>query len=507
METRKEDDLFAAIDEQDTDLIESLIEGGADLSVTNHDDHTPIEYAACREYWNCVDTITDFKTDTNDTYHFGAALVYVVRANFLTRASFLLEAGAGIDWGIDEDNDSVLHFAVKNKNVEMIKLLISYGANINVLNDDDQTPLQLAFNQRFWEGIEAFIHHIKTQQNEDVEDDSSKLVEINASWDSPELKLKGVTIPWLLAYYEKWDYLREFGELYDLDLSKKPEWSSHDSDYIENTAWLLARHNRFELLFHFMIKARDNYEHFKSVLLSEDRLGSLFVEHWMGKSDWPAIEKPSLIQLLRQTKHEFIVNIRLIIPSTSLFFNLTTLSIAKHIQEQVSPLIERYQELNDSEKNDVRALLHRLFSLLLSISVTSMDYKTAQGEITQIIGNHILPCQPLHRWTIDFLQYRLSLMTTFYDHSMPPADEHRLRLIMMQCAVRSNDPWYITNSYAESLRRSITLHSENETLRRENEKLRHDLKTSREKSKHEMKPQDTVLASTTEISSGPGLFK
>ena len=41
-------------------------------------------------------------------------------------------------------HDSLLHEAARNKNYEMCKLLVKFGADVNLLNFDDQSPLNVA---------------------------------------------------------------------------------------------------------------------------------------------------------------------------------------------------------------------------------------------------------------------------------------------------------------------------------------------------------------------------
>ena len=41
-------------------------------------------------------------------------------------------------------HDSLLHKAVRNNNYEMCKMLVKFGADVNLLNLDNQSPLNVA---------------------------------------------------------------------------------------------------------------------------------------------------------------------------------------------------------------------------------------------------------------------------------------------------------------------------------------------------------------------------
>lgn len=46
--------------------------------------------------------------------------------------------------GVDSHDRTLLHLAVSEGNVDIVRFLIHKGAYVNVLNDDDRTPLHLA---------------------------------------------------------------------------------------------------------------------------------------------------------------------------------------------------------------------------------------------------------------------------------------------------------------------------------------------------------------------------
>ena len=50
-----------------------------------------------------------------------------------------------------------LHIAANNNCIDVINVLISYGANVNSLNIDEQTPLHLASKKGYEESIKILL--------------------------------------------------------------------------------------------------------------------------------------------------------------------------------------------------------------------------------------------------------------------------------------------------------------------------------------------------------------
>lgn len=55
--------------------------------------------------------------------------------------------------------DGLIHRAVKTGNIEIVNLLLKYGADINLLDNDEVTPFQLAVQQGDYEMISFLRKH------------------------------------------------------------------------------------------------------------------------------------------------------------------------------------------------------------------------------------------------------------------------------------------------------------------------------------------------------------
>jgi len=106
-----ESSLFAAVIGQHHNIASYLIEKGANVNIANLRGETPL--------------------------HIASALGDV------TLVQLLLKFGAWID-ADDECGDTPLHFAVRDNRVEVVECLLLQGANCNRLNEDEESPMQLA---------------------------------------------------------------------------------------------------------------------------------------------------------------------------------------------------------------------------------------------------------------------------------------------------------------------------------------------------------------------------
>lgn len=150
-------DIFAAIREAaETKSYKEVIDlvKTTDLSIKNADNLTPIQLARSLSLWKLIEEIAkEKKTDTVDQAKYGDALISAAIKNEYKLAKVLLAAGAAKHWYISDNGNRCLHWAVKNKNIKMLKLFLKYDMDITITNKAKQTPIQLAALDDFWEGV------------------------------------------------------------------------------------------------------------------------------------------------------------------------------------------------------------------------------------------------------------------------------------------------------------------------------------------------------------------
>ncbi len=76
-----------------------------------------------------------------------------------------LREGANINAQDKNDQDNTaLHMAVRRNYREIVQLLLSEGAKVNILNSEGKSPLDLAQDQQD-QNLSSYILHLKTDQN------------------------------------------------------------------------------------------------------------------------------------------------------------------------------------------------------------------------------------------------------------------------------------------------------------------------------------------------------
>lgn len=74
---------------------------------------------------------------------------------------------------------SVLHYAADKGNAEMVQLLIDYGANVNILDKENQSPLSFALICEHMDIIQLLLEHGGDWRfdNQDSDDFSDEIKE------------------------------------------------------------------------------------------------------------------------------------------------------------------------------------------------------------------------------------------------------------------------------------------------------------------------------------------
>src|SRR5262249_54730787 len=111
-----------------TSKIKDLITSGADLTATDSDGFTPMRVGERVGHWPCVEVIAGLKkTDNKDNAAYGNGVLWAVKAGKIDIVKLLLKQGASTTWQTTNDENRSLHWAVKNKNLQMIELLLDYN--------------------------------------------------------------------------------------------------------------------------------------------------------------------------------------------------------------------------------------------------------------------------------------------------------------------------------------------------------------------------------------------
>ena len=133
--------LHLAIIHRNIEMCELLIEGGADVNVTDGDGGTPLHYATKRGH----------------TVQLPTAIIQVLIAVDTEIVKLLINAGADVNK--EDDGYTALHFATDMGHTEIVKLLINAGADVNIKDGPayGRTPLHYATYKGYTEIVQLLI--------------------------------------------------------------------------------------------------------------------------------------------------------------------------------------------------------------------------------------------------------------------------------------------------------------------------------------------------------------
>jgi ankyrin repeat protein len=161
--------LHLSVDNNRSDLANTLLFCGANINVKNCQGNTPLHLAVTKKYVDLVEILLRSNADVNIKNYAEETPIYdAIRGNCVDVVRLLLEKGAYTD------NENVacspLYLATQSNFSDLVKLLLEYGAHTNV-NWSGGTPLHVAVTQNSTEVAKLFITSnvgIDVTNNEDV---------------------------------------------------------------------------------------------------------------------------------------------------------------------------------------------------------------------------------------------------------------------------------------------------------------------------------------------------
>lgn len=124
-------------------ICQAILKYKPDITSQCSDGYYMIHYAAASGSVECFGLILKhFKIDS-ETKNNIRPLHIAISANDAVMVSNIIVYGADLKY-IDKDGNNYLHFAAKFGNIEVTKLLIDNGVNINAKNNADMLPLDIA---------------------------------------------------------------------------------------------------------------------------------------------------------------------------------------------------------------------------------------------------------------------------------------------------------------------------------------------------------------------------
>lgn len=125
---------------------ELLMNDAADVDEKDDSGNTALHHASIRSNGvKLVELLLRFNSDVNvENCRGDAPLTIAARQGHLEIMRLLLDNGANVDKADYDDDSTPLHLACLQKEIKMVKLLLARGADVNALDHDKETPLMWA---------------------------------------------------------------------------------------------------------------------------------------------------------------------------------------------------------------------------------------------------------------------------------------------------------------------------------------------------------------------------
>lgn len=128
--------LHAAADKGYTGLVEAILAKDAEVDPMDKFSQTPLFYAAWRGHIDAVKALLIYGADANIKNNKGFTPPMIAKQNNHSLIIIVLQEGFV--------KSSKLHLAIRQNDINQIKLLLKEGADLNAKNTDGMTPLHLA---------------------------------------------------------------------------------------------------------------------------------------------------------------------------------------------------------------------------------------------------------------------------------------------------------------------------------------------------------------------------
>ncbi|KAL3989912.1 EGF-like domain family protein [Acanthocheilonema viteae] len=159
--------LMLAVKSGRTTVVDCLLKNGADPTLVDEKDRTPLHHAVAVNIPNIVQLLLDTRQVNVDALDEDNRTPLIICSKFDIRmgteiAEMLLKAKADVACAGDKsltkyDGRTALHFASQHANLDIIRLLIHNGANKDAQDSLDQTPLFLAASEGHLDAVECLI--------------------------------------------------------------------------------------------------------------------------------------------------------------------------------------------------------------------------------------------------------------------------------------------------------------------------------------------------------------
>ena len=150
--------IHKAVQAKNMEIVEYLIEQGADVNTKTKFDSTPLQYAAFFDSFPVLQVLIEKGASVNDVNQLGAsALLYSANKGNLDNAKLLIENGADLKF-VSNTQNTILHAACDSGDDNLVTYLLQFQWDYNKTNQSNETPLYLALENGISKSIDALMN-------------------------------------------------------------------------------------------------------------------------------------------------------------------------------------------------------------------------------------------------------------------------------------------------------------------------------------------------------------
>lgn len=180
--------LHTAVEKNNIAALKMLEDRGSRLDVVNtKNGFSLLHHAISQGHLEVVQFLVQKGLLLNDTTQEDVSSIHLAaECNQFAILRYLLEQQPGVDINkLDNDQNTMLHYAAENGNQEMVALLCERGANVNIKNKSGKTPLHLTIQPKNSQLVEYLVTRGADVNCKDIEDETP-LIDIARNFQGKE---------------------------------------------------------------------------------------------------------------------------------------------------------------------------------------------------------------------------------------------------------------------------------------------------------------------------------
>lgn len=134
--------LHAAVENNNYQIVQLLLEHGANANSRDFEENTPLHQASINKHYSIVQLLLRYNANVNSQNKDGATplICSLFNKSSIHITQLLISSGTNIN-SQDKNGETAIFIAIRLGLIEIVNLFLEKGANLNVRNKNGKTPL------------------------------------------------------------------------------------------------------------------------------------------------------------------------------------------------------------------------------------------------------------------------------------------------------------------------------------------------------------------------------